>query len=72
MADQTSDAPQGMETKDMSAEFHTDPNAVRPAPVPYSDSTHIDRDEANRPASASDKPSESSEPKTTRKPAARS
>jgi hypothetical protein len=49
MADQ-SDAPQGMETKNMPSEFHSDPNVVRPAPVPFGDSTHVDRNEGNQAA----------------------
>lgn len=62
MADQTGGdaAPANMETKNMAIEPHTDPNVVRPAPVPYGDSTHIDRGEGHTaPAATEDKPAES-------------
>lgn len=75
MADQTGGdaAPANMETKNMAIEPHTDPNVVRPAPVPFGDSTHIDRGEGHQQAEAS-KPAESgAEQKTTaRKPPAKS
>lgn len=53
MADQTSgeSAPQSYETKNMPGGFDVsrpDPNVARPAPVPYTDTTHLDREASER------------------------